>query len=1181
MVRIQIFETGDRFDINNILPTDSIAIVKQKISDGLPKQFLLPPEWIYMWKLDKNKKEMSLGHKIEGQKLTHPHVDYPKYKNGSLISLKSIKDLSNDKIDDVDNIFISSIFIAFQKFVIPNRPDLITYVSLNNPLPSEYKSIEELNPFLKGYVRRYWPNINSRDAAIIIYWSTSSDLRGNNKSQEIKDLKDKLISEKKRRVENINQFQSSEDQMNALVTKHIKDNDKIKLEQLTISVDTKPKKPIDLFSIFRGLKLSSEIPFMKIKNPKHKEGIDDILINMLRSIKDLPQVTGWVKNKPRGINFKVKSGIGHKGKFLDVSLNRGGTFVINCGRDQSKLSCLNSIQSLIDKINKLPGRFELTNPNSDNVYISSVNASLREEQNINHKDLFNFIFKNKLYSQYYKFSSRKDELREKQRIVKAGTKHAHRLIAQLNGLDKETVTQIAYENEYNNISRINVKILEEKESTVVKVFGIRNMDHVQEILNRTISIIREFVIESKRFKRKSSLIEKKIKESKNPILEKLRIFDPHIITTSSYSVKCGKDKQPLVWSKDEFDKLDKNDYSYGMEYRGRWYTCRKGQIPGKKSGVNFPNNPGLQSFEDFHQVVAILEGEEQIVDNNLSEKAAIKTVNKFKKKNPGFKGQIVVRENELKNKILWPCCFVSDRRNKIIEQKRSVGDNVSLVSRTSSAFLIKTDKVLDENRISDKLPNPINNLFVNSRSSSDDSFFRYGTITSDSSFFVAVMAATRPEYREMNTREQKKFIDKNRKKISEKLPKSKFNALNGGEISNKFTLSEYKKLIEKGVLSLELIHDFCTRGFGKNIFVFSSKEGNIICAAGNINLKRESVFLLENAPNHYEVIFKGPVNKKTFVFPVGDEMVEKIYKLWKLNCPRVIENDIKKLNKKIKLIAQIPNHRGKIIYGITSSGIPLPVKESKPLELPIKKLSKIKMTANETDRRLNLLNRKEFKPESQIILEDRVVAIILKNGSIVPVKESLKVKGLPIERDVDFSDDLDFFIKEEISIENAQTKFTRKETYSKELIERARFELSELFKDSPQAKKRMINALDNREKIRKVLDDLIIAFDAPGGIKEIKKNEIPQRTTCRTKTKGSCLSDPFCRYRGGSCELSITNSDKKRIIHKVANELYHGEKKSQILLGTVQFHGTTFVLRPDEVILEGSNAALDFLGKNK
>ena len=78
MVRIQIFETGDRFDINNILPTDSIAIVKQKISDGLPKQFLLPPEWIYMWKLDKNKKEMSLGHKIEGQKLTHPHVDYPK-----------------------------------------------------------------------------------------------------------------------------------------------------------------------------------------------------------------------------------------------------------------------------------------------------------------------------------------------------------------------------------------------------------------------------------------------------------------------------------------------------------------------------------------------------------------------------------------------------------------------------------------------------------------------------------------------------------------------------------------------------------------------------------------------------------------------------------------------------------------------------------------------------------------------------------------------------------------------------------------------------------------------------------------------------------------------------------------------------------------------------------------------
>jgi len=1195
MVFIQIFETGNRFEIDSILSSDTIKTVKKKISIG--STLLLPPDWIYIWKLDRDNKEIPLEFQIKtkANESNNPHIDQ-EYKNGPSIPLNSIQDLSNMPIGPLekdDVIFISSIFLVFQNFLLRKREDLAGYVLSDEPLPSSISSNKLLEPFLKGYVRCHWPNIVPREVGIILFWAF--DNRDEDaKAEEIEELLEKLSKDK--RASEI--LFESEIFMSKLVNKHVKINDKIQLEQLTLAVNTKPSKPLDLFSVFRSFKLDNTVPFMKIKNPKD----DENLVNMLKSIRDLPQASIWIKNKPKGLNFKVRSG---ENKFSDVSMNSIGRFNINCGRAESKVECLKSVQVLIDKINK-NNRSDMA-ITDDGVSISFLNMSIRDERDIKNRDFLNFIFRDKMLKKYYGFSTREAELEEKQRIVNAGTKQAQRLAAQLKGLSKDSVAQITYKNEFTNIERINLKIVKEKGNTVLRIFGLREISHGQEILNRTLAVIREFIRSSGVSGNSTRIIKQQVRsfepdpKSKNKVLDKLRIIAPNVFTTSSYSVKCGKDKQPLVWTKKEFSNLDKKTFTYELEYKNHYYTCRKGSVPGKKTKYN--SNPGLQTFEDFHQVVAVLNlnNEEQIVGDNLSEKAAIKLVNKFKAKNPEFKGQVTIRENKLKGKIWWPCCFKENKETKNAEIKKIIEGSLmpGKLQRGPSEFLITTDKILEPDRISNKLPSVIDRLFKNSDGGSGN-FFRYGTILSDSSLLVAVITATNEKYRKMAFKDKGKFIEKTRKSISEKLPMKKFNALNGGEISGKMTLPEYKKIIQSGILNVDLAHDLLTRGFSKNIFIFNIREGNLVCSvSGQITLERDTIFLIENAPNHYEVIFTKSKTKSktsnrkgngTFIFSSNDAIAKIVYDLYKLNCPRIVENELKELYQKVKLVAQIQNHKGEIIYGVTSGGIPLPVKASRPLELNIKKLSNVKMNARETHKRLGLLSfsKPEFKPEAQIIVEDRTIAITLKNGSVVPVKASQKIPNFPVETDADFSDDLDFFIKEEKAIGNSQTKFTRKETYSKELLERVRFELSEMFKDNPTAKEKLSKSLNSRDTIKKILEELIVAFDAPGGVREINENEIPQRKTCgssgaktKARAKGSCLSDPFCRHRNGTCELSVTGSDKKRIVHTLTSELYNLENKSQILLGTVPFHGKTFIIRPDEVILEGVQSALDFLGKNK
>ena len=1159
MTTISVSFYGKKFTIP--FSFDSLVSIQNKI-------FIytnVPPNWQYLYFVSKDN-SICLTHLIKGLNLGYPDD----YKFNKEINIKDVNYLETIP-EYVNEIYVLDIRLEFEK-LFKSREDLLKYM-VNVKLPESivrFPSLDTLGIFLRSYVRKYWPKISDQEAIVLLHQASRVPVL----KDEFKKSLDEINSVYSESKHNLTRMFEYESKMSENISMFNLSPSKISIDQIILAVSTNPDKNLDLFSIFRLFELEEKYPFIKIKKEettlrekssllerdeeednKGKKHYNNV-INILESLKtreNMKMLKTWIENRPKGLNIKIKT---DADTYLDFSLSAPGKILLNCG-GYDKVKCLGYIHDLVLKINKI-SLVKLKDFDSE---ISTIYLSAVHDVEIDHNSYVNFVLKNGIYKQYFKPSSLQDEIAQKlQFLERKDTKFAKRLQNRQDMLlEKENLTILRYSNKFNNVEPVDVRFITDNGKTTLRIYSEKNLIKGREILLRSLASIVEYIGQEKR--QLSIPIEKQ--SGSNPLLDNLRKKAPEIFTTSSYSINCGKDKQPLIWTKDEFNQLNRATYTYGLEYKGFMYTCRKGQIEGKKE--KYPEYPGFQIFQDYKDIVVEERNVKTTIGKNLSEKNVLKLVEKFNLKNPDFKGQIVIQDNELKDKIFWPCCF---NKNKSDHNKKMLSEEKI---KAPSEYVIATDKILESGRVSNKLIGQLELLFPG--------FYRYGTDMSTNSILESVLVTVDVPYRRLVIKETKdKYIQTIKDKMASDLTEKLYHLLNEGQLASKYTIKEYKDLLSEGVLEIELIQDYLARLYLINILVFRKQKHHLSCM-GQINESLPFIFLIEHGHDHYEALFKP--KEQQFLFRIDNPIVKKITQVYNSSCPKVSENKLSELGKKIQLVGQIKNAHEKIIYGITKDGLILPTEPSLPLQdLAFKKLSSVKLTANETFKKLSALDLVEFKPISQIISDTgQTIAIILQNGSIVPTLDSKKILLVPIERDVNFNEDLDFYIKTDKTLENSQTKHKRKEVYSKELIERFRFELSELFKAKPDVKKRMELVLKDRDTIRKLLNELLKNVDIIRSVKKaIDRNKIPQRKVCSVNmNKESCLADPFCNYINNKCQLSMSKSDRKRIVHKVVSELYHLELESQIMKGTVPYHGTTFILRPGEVILEDYKSALEYI----
>ena len=553
-----------------------------------------------------------------------------------------------------------------------------------------------------------------------------------------------------------------------------------------------------------------------------------------------------------------------------------------------------------------------------------------------------------------------------------------------------------------------------------------------------------------------------------------------------------------------------------------------------------------------------------------------------------------------------PCCFKKDQRTtKKFEkfyQPEKYKKRSAEISEIKKENIITTDKVLDPGRIG-LLPDAIQKYFLKF----DPNFFRVGVFQGGNSFLYAVYEAVK------HHRKIKSFADFKVQLLQFANKTSIFTSLQNGAIGHKFKKDEYLEFINSETADHTVLIGLCRKFLKLNLFVFSEQKQNIVCFSDYdspkdfIKQKEPSVFIIKKK-SVYEPIFiidkkvtrvfdtaVSDVTKNLYLFSCESTPLFKTRFSDALNAKQTIQK-LKPIVKENVVLTQMLNPFNKVSYikvtkGKNDLGFMIPVKPSGSVAgVPVSKLvvrgteqakvliEKYKKIAKKTGIKVNVVE--------QILENNKIKALVLANGFIVPTLDSDRMTNLPVSK-LNFNLSVDEYILSGLSIGDARTRLLSQIKLNKGLLQQVRFEISNKLTDTQRNE--IIEIIQNSNtsfsvkmnKVSKIVSKLLDSLTIDSII------EPPAKSTglcSANKSADPCKRNGYCSWSTAAkkCRIKLPKSKKKGITYQITLELVRDTIQQNIVKKKVILESSLadeFIQRPNETILFDLKTALKWLKK--
>ena len=676
---------------------------------------------------------------------------------------------------------------------------------------------------------------------------------------------------------------------------------------------------------------------------------------------------------------------------------------------------------------------------------------------------------------------------------------------------------------------------------------------------------------------------RRLQEYDNPLFK-----FPKQVSKINYSRRCAETdgRQPIVMHSNPEDnpKIDRDSYTYAIKYgsdpnRQNYYLCPKVWCPYCQIPLNRKKIKNVRERKSKKGKCLI--GKCPHGDHNV---IIYKGTTMNKAGNKGLYPGLLPRNKHPKGYCL-PCCFLSDpmKSSKKSTQLDCLGiennNNNNNNNNSDKKLYIKSKtKIPLINNKYGHLSYELSKLFSTNQEVSfieknNKLFLRKEITQNKNQSFLSCMN----EY--FNSRGKKYNLIKFKKHIISKLTDKLFSSLNNGLIKIMFgNINNYKNLLlSDKKIDYNLLWDLCSRpGIvtinGINIFI--TENTKILCPVGE-NVKnfyspnKNSIFI-----NKYTIFFEPIVYIKNinnqiiikYIFNSINDYVIKFFEVILINCIEKTNIDWKRIlkdNEKIlKINYLIPNKNEQTLYFtlqelnklqktysfkgqivdtynkvnaiLLQNNTYLPIKPQ-GIKTELNVIEKIKLLDyKKTLKQLKFIYTNtniNCKPIQKIISNNKIIAIIIETGRIIPIKESKMVND-----NLEISETL-YYSNVDNMIKNGKvSEFSKNisdNDYEEESFQLVRYELSKYLNENPKIKNKindLINSSLNlnikRNKLNFIIKHYITKLTTtnPKQINNYVKPKFRERCS-KHKSKNTCDINPHCLFVNNNCKIHINNKN--------------------------------------------------------
>lgn len=278
----------------------------------------------------------------------------------------------------------------------------------------------------------------------------------------------------------------------------------------------------------------------------------------------------------------------------------------------------------------------------------------------------------------------------------------------------------------------------------------------------------------------------------------------------------------------------------------------------------------------------------------------------------------------------------------------------------------------------------------------------------------------------------------------------------------------------------------------------------------------------------------------------------------------------------VEILAQVINQFNNITFVLTKNTGLTPVAPSNPI-LNIPSIN-IKSAILKADKQLKLLlksNIDYLKPIGQILDSKKMVSgIVTKSGLIIPTKPTKQLELPIVFRQ--FIDNIDELLYNQVPSLDKRYSYMLSVVFYKELYNRFKYTLSKLLNKSSNSelKKNIISSLKsikNQKQLQNILFDvihLILINEVVFIEHQLNPHPIPStRNVCKNIPYQDCSSDPFCKKKNNSCLLAVEQKDYSNFIKNLSVEIIWNK---DILSGNIKkefLSKNNFIKRKNEIVL--------------
>lgn len=707
-------------------------------------------------------------------------------------------------------------------------------------------------------------------------------------------------------------------------------------------------------------------------------------------------------------------------------------------------------------------------------------------------------------------------------------------------------------------------------------------------------------------------------------LRRLQSYDNRLFkfkpknSKNGYSITCQNPSQPYVMHKnpEKHPKVKRESFTYSIKYGSdlshqNYYICSRVWCPYCEIPIRYEDVVDIK-LRNVRKGDCLI-GKCPYGDHDVMIK---KDENRFYY--PGFKPSVKHPDG-----LCLPCCFIvphnsPEKKSAYKRFQQCMGQEVADNKENKVGFyILGRDKIpLTKNRYG-LLPIILARKLFNSQCNSnilevgEGCYLRQGINADEKqSFLVALAKIVSDVTGTVINKEQFKqmLVDRLTPEIFLSLKNGLISILFDNPKTNEKAIDVYKKYLldPKERLNEEYLWDYVSRPgilFDEGVNVIIVTDNKIICPFGEnmsqiYNPNKRTIFIFR-AKKYYEPICFAHNNGKTInieylfnsinkevirTFSYVDKQCKPYQSInWKsilkdnekrfgikYDIDQKEENDLKKVIEvakrlKLSIEGQILDYYNKSVGLLLKKNIQIP---SKPrgivTDIKIIREDEIKFaTYSDTVKLLSKIAKASdlnVNPIKKVVDHNNIVAVILENGRLIPVKPEKNKKDKLVEEEIPFYSDVDKVLKEGKKNIDKRKREVNKFNYENEAYQRYRFEISGFLQTDEGAKRKekIVKSLksntteaDQKKEIMKVLKEIeSIIYASPSTKKKIDLDnfEVPNvRVRCETLT--NCNMDPFCVNANGKCKFFINNIlNKEMYTIMILEELIKNKMKSDNIL---------------------------------